>query len=114
MDYREDWFIYDNKLINDLPTKNGDFGISIVLGIAPEGSPPGSPIYIPEGGIGFRVNIYDRKAVKRTELFFASLDDITFFLNYYVSKCSNIVEINRAYAGFCMSEDAIINKGYTQ
>ena len=114
IDFRDGWFIYNNKLINDVTTENGDFGVSIMLGIAPEGSPVGSPIYIPEGGIGFKVIIYDRKDVRKTELIFASLDDVTYFLNYYVIKCKNILDVNRAYAGFCMSEDAIINKGYTQ
>ena len=114
MDYRKDWFIYNNKLLNDLKTEKAEFGISIELGLAPEGSPPNSPIYIPVGGIAFRVTIFDRVFNGRTELIFASFDDIMFFLRFYAYKCSNLVEINRAYAGFCMSEDALVNKGYEQ
>lgn len=107
MDYRDNWFIYDNKLINDV----NNFGVSIVLGIT--NKPVKSPVQIEAGGIAFILNVYDRVAMKRTECLFASYDDATYFLNYYLSHCKNILDVINNYKSFCISEEAIYVKGYT-
>ena len=107
MDFREDWFIYDNTLINDI----NNFSVSIELAISKDGTPESCPIHIEAGGIGFILNVYDRDKRERTECVFSTLDDLTFFINGYITRCKNIMDVATSYNTYCCSED-VCRKGY--
>lgn len=107
MDNRDGWLIYNNKLINDV--KN--FGVSIKLVKIGDNEEFASQI---EGGIvAFLLTIYDRNLQERTECLFPTLDDVTYFINYYLVKCKNILNVGAAYTNFLISEESI-SKGHVQ
>lgn len=99
MDFREEWFIYNNKLINDV----NDFGVSIELGASNDSK---------DKQIYFILNIYSRIEKKRIVCVFETLDDLTYFLNYYLSNCKSILDATTAYKNFTLSDEVIYKKGY--
>ncbi len=106
MDSRVGWLMYEEKLLNDC---NG-FGLSIQLGVLPEGTPVGFPLTIEPGGIGYNLRVYDPRVKDCIDLLFVCFTDILFFMDAYLKRCHDLLGVETEYKNYCRCEDVIYNK----
>ena len=108
MDLKNDLLSYENKYLGDV----NNFGISIQLIIAEEGTPADFPVQIQEGDTAIVLNIFDNNEKTAMSCVFIDFGDTVLFLEGYLTRCKNIADAILAYKNFLFSETAIHLKKY--
>lgn len=66
-----------------------------------------------QAGVGFILSVFSQVEGKRTLCAFTSLQECVFFINYYITKCKDISDINIKYNSYLLSDNALFEKGYS-
>lgn len=101
------WTIFDNKLL----TLVDNFEVAAEVIMMDEELLKLFPLPLDDSGLAYKVTIYGLEELKKAELIFASLNDIVYFIGNYLQGCNTMNDVAINYRNYCLSEDAIYNRG---